>query len=84
MSATVELSRIPAVATRRRLRARRGRYLLGAVCVAIATVMLLPLVVMVAASLKPTAEAAASPPTYLPHGLSLDSSTVALTRGSAG
>ena len=73
MSATVELRRIPAVATRRRLRAGRGRYLLGAVCVAIATVMLLPLAASVLASVKPTAEAAASPPTYLPHSLSLDS-----------
>ena len=73
MSATVELSRIPAVAARRRPRAGRGRYLLGAVCVAIATVMLLPLAVSVLASVKPTAEAAASPPTYLPHSLSLDS-----------
>jgi multiple sugar transport system permease protein len=73
VSATVELRRIPAVATRRRLRAGRGRYLLGAVCVAIATVMLLPLAASVLASVKPTAEAAASPPTYLPHGLSLDS-----------
>ena len=35
--------------------------------------MLLPLVVSVLASVKPTAEAAASPPTYLPHSLSLDS-----------
>jgi multiple sugar transport system permease protein len=73
VSATVELRRIPAVATRRRLRAGRGRYLLGAVCVAIATVMLLPLAASVLASVKPTAEAAASPPTYLPHSLSLDS-----------
>ena len=73
MSATIELSRVPAVATRRRLRTGRGRYLVGAVCVAIAAVMLLPLVVSVAASVKPTAEAAASPPTYLPHALSLDS-----------
>jgi multiple sugar transport system permease protein len=73
VSATVELRRIPAVAARRRPRAGRGRYLMGAVCVAIATVMLLPLVVSVAASVKPTAEAAASPPTYLPHALSLDS-----------
>ena len=45
MSATVELSRTPAVAARRRLGARRSRYLLGAVCVAISTVMLLPLVI---------------------------------------
>ena len=73
MSATVELSRAPTVATRRRLGAGRSRCLLGAVCVAISTVMLLPLVVSVLASVKPTAEAAASPPTYLPHGLSLDS-----------
>ena len=73
MSATVELSRIPAVTTRRRQRAGRGRYLLGAVCLAIATVMLLPLAASVLASVKPTAEAAASPPTYLPHSLSLDS-----------
>ena len=35
--------------------------------------MLLPLVMSVLASVKPTAEAAASPPTYLPHALSLDS-----------
>ena len=42
-------------------------------CLAIATVMLLPLAASVLASVKPTAEAAASPPTYLPHSLSLDS-----------
>jgi multiple sugar transport system permease protein len=41
--------------------------------VAIATVMLLPLMASVTASVKPTADAAASPPTYLPHALSLDS-----------
>jgi multiple sugar transport system permease protein len=73
VSAIVELSRTPTVAARRRLRAGRSRYLLGAVCVAISTVMLLPLVVSMLASVKPTAEAAASPPTYLPHALSLDS-----------
>jgi multiple sugar transport system permease protein len=73
VSATVELRRVPAVASRRRLRAGRGRYLLGALSVAIATVMLLPLAASVLASVKPTAEAAASPPTYLPHSLSLDS-----------
>jgi multiple sugar transport system permease protein len=60
------------VATRARTRGRSG-YLLGAVCVAICAVMLAPLVMSVLASVKPTAEAAASPPTYLPHGLSLDS-----------
>jgi multiple sugar transport system permease protein len=50
----------------------RSRYLVGAVCVAICTVMLLPLVVSVLASVKPTPEAAETPPTYVPHGLSLD------------
>ncbi len=54
-------------------RRRRSGYLLAAVCVAICTVMLLPLVMSVLASVKPTAEAAASPPTYLPHAVSLDS-----------
>ncbi|NMO54608.1 carbohydrate ABC transporter permease [Actinoplanes sp. TBRC 11911] len=35
--------------------------------------MLLPLLYSVLASIKPTAEAATAPPTYLPHGVSLDS-----------
>lgn len=52
---------------------RRTRYLIGAVCIAISTVMLLPLVMSVLASVKPTAEAAATPPTYFPHAISLDS-----------
>ncbi|GGN80743.1 ABC transporter permease [Actinoplanes lobatus] len=52
--------------------ARTG-YLVTAACVAISTVMLLPLVYSMLASIKPTAEAAATPPTYLPHGVSLDS-----------
>lgn len=52
---------------------RRRRYLIGAICLALCTVMLMPLVMSILASLKPTAEAAASPPTYLPHGLSFDS-----------
>lgn len=51
----------------------RTRYLVAAICIAISTVMALPLVVSVLASLKPTAEAAATPPTYVPHGLSFDS-----------
>ena len=71
MTATVALRRSRTVAARSR--PRRAGYLLGALCVAICTVMLLPLVMSVLASVKPTAEAAASPPTYLPHGLSLDS-----------
>ena len=71
MTATVALRRSRTVAARSR--PRRAGYLLGALCVAICTVMLLPLVMSVLASVKPTAEAAASPPTYLPHVLSLDS-----------
>ena len=57
---------------RRRSGGRRG-YLVGAACVALCTVMLLPLLASVLASVKPTAEAAATPPTYLPHSISLDS-----------
>jgi multiple sugar transport system permease protein len=51
---------------------RRHRYLVGAVCVAISTVMLLPLLASVLASVKPAEEAAETPPTYFPHGLSFD------------
>jgi multiple sugar transport system permease protein len=51
---------------------RRHRYLVGAVCVAISTVMLLPLLASVLASVKPADEAAETPPTYFPHGLSFD------------
>jgi multiple sugar transport system permease protein len=57
---------------RRRTIGRRG-YLIGAACVALCTVMLLPLLASVLASVKPTAEAAATPPTYVPHAVSLDS-----------
>jgi multiple sugar transport system permease protein len=45
----------------------------AAVCIAICVVMLMPLVMSLLASVKPPAEAAATPPTYLPHGLSFDS-----------
>ena len=45
----------------------------GAVCLAICAFMLVPIVFSVLASVKTTAEAAAMPPTYLPHELSLDS-----------
>lgn len=51
----------------------RSKYLIAAICVLTCTIMLLPLVASVLASLKSTAEAAAVPPTYFPHGLSLDS-----------
>ena len=55
-----------------RVWAGRNRYLLGAICLAIATIMLLPIVLGVAASLKTTAEAAAVPPLYFPTELSMD------------
>jgi multiple sugar transport system permease protein len=51
---------------------RRTRYLVGAICVALCIVMVLPLLASVLASVKPTAEAAETPPTYFPHGFSLD------------
>jgi multiple sugar transport system permease protein len=50
-----------------------GRYLIGAICMAICAIMLAPLVVSISASLKTTQEAAAIPPTYLTHQLSFDS-----------
>ena len=55
-----------------RVWAGRNRYLLGAVCLTIATFMLMPIVLSMLQSVKTTAEAAAVPPTYLPHELSLD------------
>lgn len=51
----------------------RNRFLTGAICVAICTVMVMPIVLSVAASLKTTSEAAAAPPTYFPTQLSFDS-----------
>jgi multiple sugar transport system permease protein len=51
---------------------RRHRYLVAAVCVALCTVMVLPMLASVLASVKPTAEASETPPTYFPHGFSLD------------
>jgi multiple sugar transport system permease protein len=52
---------------------RRAGYLVAACCVALSALMLLPLVASVLASFKTTVEAAAVPPTYFPHALSLDS-----------
>ena len=51
----------------------RSKYVIGAVCVAVAAIMLAPLVLTVLASFKTTIEQAALPPTYFPHELSLDS-----------
>ena len=50
----------------------RSRYLLGAVSIVMCLVMLTPIVLSVAASLKTTQEAAAVPPTYFPSELSQD------------
>jgi multiple sugar transport system permease protein len=50
----------------------RNRYLVGAVCLAICVFMLMPIVFSVLTSVKTRAEAAAIPPTYFPHELSLD------------
>jgi multiple sugar transport system permease protein len=58
---------------RERLWDGRTRYLIAAVCLALCTVMLMPLVLSILASLKSTQEAAAVPPTYIPGRLSLDS-----------
>ena len=51
----------------------RNRYLVGAVCLTICVFMLTPIILSMLASIKTTAEAAAVPPTYLPHEISLDS-----------
>jgi multiple sugar transport system permease protein len=56
-----------------RLVSGRNRYLTGAVCLALSTIMVLPIVFSVLASVKTTAEAAAVPPTYFPNTTSLDS-----------
>jgi multiple sugar transport system permease protein len=48
-------------------------YLVGAVCIAVCMIMLAPLIVSILASIKSTQEAAALPPTYVPHSFSLES-----------
>jgi multiple sugar transport system permease protein len=60
------IGRTRARSIRARVWAGRTKYLTGAICIALCTVMLLPLVLTVLASLKSTAEAAAAPPTYFP------------------
>jgi multiple sugar transport system permease protein len=64
---------VPAVSRARGRPAGRSRYLIGAICIALCTIMLLPLLLSILASVKSTPEAAAIPPTYLPGSLSLDS-----------
>ena len=57
---------------RSRVWAGRNRYLAGVVCLAICAFMVMPIVLSVLTSVKTKGEAAAIPPTYLPHELSLD------------
>ena len=52
---------------------KRTKYLVGAVCLAICIVMLLPLVMSVLASLKTTEDAASVPPVYAPSTVSFNS-----------
>ena len=56
-----------------RLWRHRARYLVGALCILVATIVILPLVASVGASVKTTAEAAGLPPTYLPQTFSFES-----------
>jgi multiple sugar transport system permease protein len=65
--------RAPVARAWSRVWAGRNRYLVGALCLTICVFMLTPIVLGVLASVKTTAEAAAIPPTYVPHELSLDS-----------
>lgn len=51
----------------------RNRLIVTLLCLVLCAIMLAPLLATVLASFKPTAEAAAVPPTYFPHALSLDS-----------
>jgi multiple sugar transport system permease protein len=65
--------RAPVARVWSRVWAGRNRYLVAAVCLTICVLMLTPIVLGMLASVKTTAEAAAVPPTYIPHELSLDS-----------
>lgn len=51
----------------------RNRLIVTLLCLVLCAIMLAPLLATILASFKPTAEAAAAPPTYFPHALSLDS-----------
>lgn len=54
-------------------RKHRSDYLAGAICVALIVVFATPLLVSVLASIKTKLEAAALPPTYVPHSFSFES-----------
>jgi multiple sugar transport system permease protein len=58
---------------RTRVRVRPSGYIVGAICLALCTFALLPIVFAMLASVKSASEAAAVPPTYFPGGLSLQS-----------
>jgi multiple sugar transport system permease protein len=73
MSGVASVAAPQTLAGARPTRRHRTGYLAGAVCIALCTIMLLPLLASVLASVKTTMEAAAVPPTYFPHALSLDS-----------
>jgi multiple sugar transport system permease protein len=51
---------------------RAVRYLVAALCVLVITLMLAPVVLSFLASIKPAAEASASPPSYLPRSISIE------------
>ena len=68
----LEMEGVGAVERGGRFWSGRTRYLLGAVSIVMCLVMLTPIVLSVAASLKTTEEAAAVPPTYFPTELSQD------------
>ena len=70
MTALQQSLRVPGSA---RTMQRRTGYLIAAICVALCTIMVMPLALTILASLKTTLEAAALPPTYAPHELSYDS-----------
>jgi multiple sugar transport system permease protein len=52
---------------------RRTNYLVGAVCIALCTFALMPIIFAALASVKSPAEAAAAPPTYFPQGINASS-----------
>ena len=56
-----------------RLWENRTTYLIGALLIAISTIMLLPLLASVSASFKVTSEASSVPPTLIPRTFSIDS-----------
>lgn len=70
MIAAQQSLRVPGSA---KIMQRRAGYLVAAICVALCTIMIMPLALTILASLKTTLEAAALPPTYIPHELSFDS-----------